>query len=347
MPLRFCATKGTLIALLAAFAVAPVLAQQPAPGVPQRPPTAEPQAPPRDYPPAQYPGERPDVREPAGQQPAGEMETNATERLPFVRASHLMGAKITDSGGDRIGSLENLAINTHRGQVVYGVLGTGGFLRMGHKKFAVPWNAIEIRTGDRVVVDVAKQDLKHMSGFRGNAWPATADISFLRGQNERGGEYAQAGAEENAGNLPTYNVKGSNLIGRTVLNMDGDKLGTIRDLTVDPRTGRITYAVIASGGFLRIGDRLLPVPWQALDTRNDNVVRLDIQKARLETAPTFSKSDWSALANPDFGARIKAFYGAPARGMRMAPRGLEPRPMTGQPQPPLPPNSQEAPEIER
>ncbi len=54
------------------------------------------------------------------------------------------------------------------------------------------------------------------------------------------------------------------IIGSKVINMKGETLGKIEDLVVDIDTGRIVYAILESGGFLSIGDKLFPVPWNPL-----------------------------------------------------------------------------------
>ena len=38
-------------------------------------------------------------------------------------------------------------------------------------------------------------------------------------------------------------------------------LGTIKELMIEMSSGKISYAVLAFGGFLGMGDRLFAVPW--------------------------------------------------------------------------------------
>ena len=86
-----------------------------------------------------------------------------------------MGAKVIGTGGDHLGSVDNLAINTDQGRTAYLVVGFGGFLGMGDKLFAIPWPAVRVKTQDRVVLDADKEQLREMGGFRGNDWPAMAE----------------------------------------------------------------------------------------------------------------------------------------------------------------------------
>jgi len=59
--------------------------------------------------------------------------------------------------------------------------------------------------------------------------------------------------------------RASKLIGMNVTNPAGEKLGSINDLVVDPKTGTIRYAALARGGFLGIGQKLVAVPWEAFE----------------------------------------------------------------------------------
>lgn len=90
----------------------------------------------------------------------------------------------------------------------------------------------------------------------------------------------------------------SGLVGDDVYDHHGVQLGDIREIVLDMRSGRIGYAVLAFGGFLGIGERLLAVPWDALrlDAENRYLV-LDVNREVLEDAPPFDRGDWSRLTD--------------------------------------------------
>lgn len=101
----------------------------------------------------------------------------------------------------------------------------------------------------------------------------------------------------------------SNLIGTTVKNLQGDTLGKITDLTIS--NDRVTFAVISHGGILGIGDKLIPVPINALKiTDNKNAV-LDITKDKLATAPNYEKDSkkWPDFSNRQWTSDTYRFYG--------------------------------------
>ena len=86
------------------------------------------------------------------------------------------------------------------------------------------------------------------------------------------------------------------LVGNSVCNRNSDDLGDIKEIMLDMRTGRVSYAVLAFGGFL--GEKLFAVPWEALqlDTGNKRFV-LDVDRARLQSAPGFDKNHWPDMAD--------------------------------------------------
>jgi hypothetical protein len=98
--------------------------------------------------------------------------------------------------------------------------------------------------------------------------------------------------------------------GTAVYNRQGERLGSIHNFMVDKRSGRVEYAILSFGGFLGIGDSYYPLPWKRLnyDTSEGGYV-VDLDKARLEGAPRYERSNNPDWANPDYGRRIDDFYG--------------------------------------
>lgn len=100
------------------------------------------------------------------------------------------------------------------------------------------------------------------------------------------------------------------LVGNDVYNQKDEDLGDIKEIMLDMRTGRVSYAVLSFGGFLSVGEKLFAVPWQALtlDTVNKRFV-LNAEKERLESAPGFDKDKWPDMADPAWTEGIHAYYG--------------------------------------
>jgi sporulation protein YlmC with PRC-barrel domain len=77
------------------------------------------------------------------------------------------------------------------------------------------------------------------------------------------------GGERGEGPGP-YVMEADTLEGNDVVNAQGEKLGDIKSIMIDVPSGRVAYAVLSSGGFLGIGDKLFAIPWRALTLDADN-----------------------------------------------------------------------------
>src|SRR5271169_5617663 len=88
-----------------------------------------------------------------------------------------------------------------------------------------------------------------------------------------------------------------------VKNAAGESLGKIEDLMIDLDSGRIAFAVLSFGGFLKMGNKLFAIPWDALklDSAKKGFI-LNVEKSRLESATGFDKDNWPNMADPAFGS---------------------------------------------
>jgi sporulation protein YlmC with PRC-barrel domain len=59
------------------------------------------------------------------------------------------------------------------------------------------------------------------------------------------------------------------LLGSEVRNPQGEDIGDLDHLLIDPHTGRIMYAVITVGAILGIGGERVQVPWETLKVARD------------------------------------------------------------------------------
>ena len=115
-------------------------------------------------------------------------------------------------------------------------------------------------------------------------------------------------------------VQASRLIGMEVRNDNQDKLGKIEDLAIDQNTGKVRYAVLSFGGLTGLGDKLLPMPWNALKTVStagttagttlETYVLLNVDKDTLQKAPSFEKGQWPDFNNQKWLVAIDDFYRA-------------------------------------
>lgn len=103
--------------------------------------------------------------------------SNATTQV--LSATTLIGDKVLNGRGEDLGKIEELMIDLDSGKVAYGVLSFGGFMGMGDKLFAVPFESMKLDTDRHAfVLDVSKERLENAPGFDKSNWPKTADRTW-------------------------------------------------------------------------------------------------------------------------------------------------------------------------
>lgn len=104
-------------------------------------------------------------------------------------------------------------------------------------------------------------------------------------------------------------VPASRLLGDNIKNHEDETLGSIKDIMLDTSSGEIAYVILAAGGILGIGEKLLAVPWYALEPDVDaGCLRLNIDKESLKEAPGFDKDDWPDMSSLSWGRRIHDYF---------------------------------------
>lgn len=103
------------------------------------------------------------------------------------------------------------------------------------------------------------------------------------------------------------------LTGDKVTNRNDEDLGTLKEIMLDVVRGRIAYAVLATGGFMGIAEKLFAIPWSALtlDTERKCFI-LDVDKSVLENAPGFDKDHWPESPDMAWHNQIHQHYGSRA-----------------------------------
>jgi hypothetical protein len=99
-----------------------------------------------------------------------------------VSASTIVGTRVRNLSDDNLGNIEEVMVDSGTGRVAYAVLSFGGFLGVGDKLFAVPWEALTYSDdfeGYRLNVD--PELLEDAPGFDKDNWPNFADETWNRG----------------------------------------------------------------------------------------------------------------------------------------------------------------------
>ena len=100
-----------------------------------------------------------------------------TEAIPlFLTAKTINNDKVINMAGEHLGKIEDLMIDLENGRVAYAVLSFGGFLGLGNKLFAVPWEALSVMPHEHAFgLNVSKEILEKAEGFDKDNWPLTCE----------------------------------------------------------------------------------------------------------------------------------------------------------------------------
>jgi sporulation protein YlmC with PRC-barrel domain len=96
-----------------------------------------------------------------------------------LAASALTGSRVRNPAGEDLGKIEEVMIDISSGRAAYAVISFGGFLGIGDKLFAVPWQALTFdERGRAFLMHVDRKELEQAPGFNPNRWPDMADPSW-------------------------------------------------------------------------------------------------------------------------------------------------------------------------
>jgi len=276
----------------------------------------------------------------------------ARDRVPTVRSANrlngaakstdLIGMEVKNLQNEKLGKVQELAVDLESGRVVQVILSTGGFIGVGDTLTAVPPGALHHDVAQKVLhLDTTKERLKNAPKFETAKWTEYSDSAHVTtvyryyGQ-EHAYTFVQRDSQANTPNtsstrkpdgtwdkdrvtgdsqfmIPASRLshlqKASKLNGTAVKNLQDEKLGDVNNLLVDMPSGRIVAVVISTGGFLGMGDELSAVPPSALQfTPDRDTLQLDASKEMLAQAPHFKANQWPDFTQPAYAGGIYRAY---------------------------------------
>lgn len=236
-----------------------------------------------------------------------------------LKASDVIGLNLENNEGQKVGTVDDLAIDLQAGRVVQLIVSTGGFLSMGERHSAVPPGRVHVREqGKALHFDITREKLKSAPAFAMSDWDDFYQSDRVKESYSYYGEVPSFDAVVAGDGLPAavtranglgHVQRATKLMGLTVENLANENIGEIENLIVDLADGRVVAVVVSSGGFLGMGDSLSVIPPTALrfNAEHDRL-RLDTTKEALRDAPRFKKNEWPDFAQRDYTAGVYRAY---------------------------------------
>jgi len=231
----------------------------------------------------------------------------------WQKANDLINKKVTNSGSENLGKLEDIVVDPNSGRILYGVLSFGGFLGMGDKLFAIPWQSLQLAAdGNAFTLNVDKDRLKNAPGFDKGKWPNFADEQwatttykyynqspYWRSQPDTASDDYRVRWTHRA----TAWQKVSDLTGKRVVDARNEDTGKLRDCIIDADGGRILYGVVS------FNDKNFAVPWTALTLPRDaKQLVLIVNKDQFTDTISFSNDNWPNMADERWATETYTYY---------------------------------------
>jgi len=258
-------------------------------------PAEEPAAPAEDM--AAAPAEEPAAEEETAAAPAEEPAAPAEEEVAAgaettmpaeggfvtfsadqVRASTLIGQEVFGPDDQSIGEIADLVLQED-GETRAAIIDVGGFLGVGEKQVAIPFDQIEVSAeGEetRVMVALSQEELEQLPEFQApediaatEQPEATAEQPEVAATEEQPAAEGEGAAMTGTGFEPvTQDLSAAELIGAPVLGSDDANLGEVGDVVFNA-DGMIEAVVIDVGGFLGVGEKPVALQFDSLTVQQD------------------------------------------------------------------------------
>jgi sporulation protein YlmC with PRC-barrel domain len=238
----------------------------------------------------------------------------------MVKASDLVGQTVENQNGDNLGKIEDLLIDPKASRVDFAIFQPGGKFFSGTEAsrtapapagaasgnqgvaanernarddyYAVPVSLFS-ESGKKLILSADRAKITSAPHFAKDKWPDLGDAGWREDVYKHYGVSGKSGADKL--------VRAHDFLKKDVRNAQNEKLGSIQDVVVELKSGRVLYAVLDAGGFLGMGDKLFAVPLTAFTPSPDGKdYVVQASKDQIKNAKGFEKNSWPATASRDW-----------------------------------------------
>jgi sporulation protein YlmC with PRC-barrel domain len=107
-------------------------------------------------------------------------------------------------------------------------------------------------------------------------------------------------------------IRAKTVIGTSVKDSAGEKIGDIEDIVLDKLSNNIVFAIVGFGGFLGMGEKYHPIPWSSLKyDQREGAYIVNFSRDFLKAAPADSMDALVAGNAVAYRDRSYDYYNAP------------------------------------
>lgn len=193
--------------------------------------------------------------------------------------------------------------------------GTGSTLGgQGQRTTAADSGFEAARSGSTAGSDYADRDRTETDLTTGRDYGTTGDRELGDNTDGLGRDQTDRVTADETGTL----ISADKVQGTAVYDASGERLGTIDSLMLNKRSGKVAYAVMSFGGFLGIGERYHPLPWDKLTYDVDKGgYNVGSTQDELRAGPTYSRDELDSFGDSGRRSEVDDYY----RGMPSALEG--------------------------
>jgi sporulation protein YlmC with PRC-barrel domain len=277
----------------------------------------------------------------ATQSPQPSEGAASTQALPNTGAvdpglvSNLLEFGVWRQDNQIIGDVKDMIFNLRTRNAEYLVVDVVGFLGIGGKLVAIPYDRFELVTAQEggsaaqapqnaFILDASVDALKDAPEFDPQSLPELGapagkwdqELKSYWGSSALSGSQATTAGPQ--GTQPPENaalsqlqgvVLASDVLGFAVQGSQGETLVEVKDVIIDAQSGDIQYALIQATGIEALQNQLIPIPMDALKIDMENgVFVIPAGPQVLLGAPAFQSQSLPDTAQPNWDAQIRSYW---------------------------------------
>ena len=227
-------------------------------------------------------------------------DENEIRAAEHRRASDIIGMDIVNMQDEKIGAVDDLAVDLSNGRVKAVIISSGGFIGIADELSIVPPSALTLtEEGDSFSANLTKDQLTNAPRFQGSKYPDLNDEKYMDNVYKayNADSYMEKDRAADSAAASTQRVRrASEILGMGVKNYQDESVGDIHELVLNRSLDRVTSVIISSGGFLGMGDTLSALPAEAV-TADGEAVLVNATKESLQNSPRFTDETWPDYMN--------------------------------------------------
>jgi sporulation protein YlmC with PRC-barrel domain len=111
-----------------------------------------------------------------------QMDRSTIATNPLIEASRVLSAAVFNPKGEKLGTIDDVALEKRSGLAVYAILSVGGFLGIGGDLRPIPWSVLKyVPDMGGYVVDIDPKALEGAPALVAGETPRWGDLSYEEG----------------------------------------------------------------------------------------------------------------------------------------------------------------------